>query len=65
MAPSDVRAWPPQVAEQPGVGCPRLLQHVGQESRAVEGGGEGPRKPDALVELPDGEQTGVAGELAW
>jgi hypothetical protein len=30
----------------------------------VEGGGEGPGQPDALVELVDGEQPGVAGELA-
>ena len=31
----------------------------------VEGLGEGPGKADALVELADGEQPGVAGELAW
>jgi hypothetical protein len=30
----------------------------------VEGLGEGPGEPDALVELADGEQPGVAGELA-
>ena len=29
----------------------------------VEGFGEGSRQPDALVELADGEQAGVAGEL--
>src|SRR6516162_11288527 len=31
----------------------------------VESGGEGLGKPDALVELADGEQSGVAGQLAW
>jgi hypothetical protein len=31
----------------------------------VEGSGEDLSKPDALVELADGEQSGVAGELAW
>src|SRR5262249_55346783 len=30
----------------------------------VEGGGEGPGEPNALVELADGQQPGVAGELA-
>ena len=30
----------------------------------IEGRGEGPGEPDALVELADGEQPGVAGELA-
>jgi hypothetical protein len=30
----------------------------------VEGGGEGSGKPDALVELANGEQAGVAGQLA-
>jgi hypothetical protein len=30
----------------------------------VEGSGECLREPDALVELADGEQSGVAGELA-
>src|SRR5262245_64004333 len=30
----------------------------------VEGVGEGPGEADALVELADGEQPGVAGELA-
>jgi hypothetical protein len=33
--------------------------------RVVEGLGEGSGKPDALIELADGEQPGVAGELAW
>jgi hypothetical protein len=28
----------------------------------VEGGGEGSGKPDALVELANGEQAGVAGD---
>jgi hypothetical protein len=30
----------------------------------VEGAGVGPRQADALVELADGEQPGVAGEWA-
>ena len=30
----------------------------------IEGVGEGPGEPDALVELADGEQSGVAGQLA-
>jgi hypothetical protein len=29
----------------------------------VESVGEGACKPDALVELPDGQQSGVAGQL--
>jgi hypothetical protein len=29
----------------------------------VEGVGEGPGEPEALVELAEGEQPGVAGEL--
>jgi len=31
----------------------------------VASAGEGLGEPDALVELADGEQPGVAGELAW
>src|SRR5262249_43050448 len=30
----------------------------------VEGVGEGPGEPDAFVELPEGKESGVAGELA-
>jgi hypothetical protein len=33
-------------------------------ARVVESVGESPREPDALIELADGEQPGVAGELA-
>src|SRR5262249_49188185 len=33
-------------------------------AKAVEGSGEGLSKPDVLVELADGPQPGVAGELA-
>ncbi len=49
-------------------GADHLQKRVLGEARVagvVEGLGEGPGEPDALVELPDGEQTGVAGELAW
>jgi hypothetical protein len=31
----------------------------------IERLGKRPGEPDALVELADGEQTGVAGKLAW
>jgi hypothetical protein len=31
----------------------------------VDGFGKSSRQPDALVELADGEQPGVAGQLAW
>jgi hypothetical protein len=30
----------------------------------IEGAREGPGEPDALIELADGEQSGVAGQLA-
>jgi hypothetical protein len=30
----------------------------------VEGFAEGPGEPDALVELADGQQPGIAGQLA-
>jgi hypothetical protein len=33
-------------------------------TRVVEGVGEGPGEPNALVKLADGQQAGVAGELA-
>jgi hypothetical protein len=49
----------------------RTILHRSNRSRiaaavvVVTGGvGEGPGEPDALVELPDGEQPGVARELA-
>ena len=31
----------------------------------VEGSREGPGESDLFVELTDGQQSGVAGELAW
>jgi hypothetical protein len=40
-----------------------MLREVGVAG-VVEGVGEGPGPADALVELTDGEQPGVAGELA-
>ena len=40
-----------------------MLGEVGVAG-GVEGAGVGPCQPDALVELADGEQSGVAGELA-
>jgi hypothetical protein len=41
----------------------RVLAQVGVAG-VVEGAGVGPGKPDALVELADGEPSGVAGQLA-
>jgi hypothetical protein len=32
-------------------------------ARVIEGFGKGPSQADALVELADGEQPGIAGEL--
>jgi hypothetical protein len=40
-----------------------VLSEVGVAG-VIEGFGKGPGEPDALVELADGEQPGVAGELA-
>src|SRR6266545_4477325 len=42
-----------------------LQEGVFGEVGVVEGVGEGPGEPDALIRLADGEQAGVAGELAW
>jgi hypothetical protein len=41
----------------------RVLREFGVAG-VVQGRGEGPGQADALVELADGEQPGVAGELA-
>ena len=40
----------------------RVLGEV-RVTRIVQGRGEGPGEPDALIELADGEQPGVAGQL--
>jgi hypothetical protein len=41
----------------------RVLGEAGVAG-VVEGIGEGPREPEVLIEQVDGEQPGVAGELA-
>jgi hypothetical protein len=56
---------PGEDAVDPGPG--HLQEGVLREAGVagvVQGVGEGPGEPDALVELADGEQPGIAGELA-
>jgi hypothetical protein len=40
-----------------------VLREVGVAA-VVQGVGEGPGEPDSLVELADGQQSGVTGQLA-
>ena len=44
---------------------PEPVRNEAGVARVVQGVGEGPGQADTLVERADGEQSGVAGELAW